>query len=96
MLLRIVATLVTIAVHFAGAGWREQDAPRVNFAGLYLLFTALAAMLFTLRDRVSCFCLLDWKPSPAPHRITPGPVNYLLPIAASPHRAYPRTHILLN
>ncbi len=70
---------------------------RVNFCGLYLIFTALTAF-FSALHRCTTFVILSHPPhKPHTHdRSASGLVNLLLPVAASPHRAYPRTHILLN
>ena len=97
MLLRIVGVLAAIVANFAGAPPRSNDARRtcrVLFTGLYLRFTALAAMLSVWRTVIVIAPAVTAAICPVPCSLlatgTPGRAGH------APHRAFPLTGSLLD
>ena len=96
MLLRIVGVLAAIVAIFEGKLSRIESSRRcrVLFTGLYLRFTALAAMLSVWRTVIVIAPAVTAAICPVPCTLlaagTPGRAGH------APHRAFPLTGSLLD
>ena len=96
MLLRIVGVLAAILAMSGGTVSQGAAArpPRIQFTGLYLRFTVLAARLSAWRPVIVIAPALTAAVCPAPCTLpatgTPGRTGH------APHRAFPLTHSLLD
>jgi len=96
MLLRIVGVWAAFLAIFDGALSRTETPRRcrVQFTGLYLRFTALAARLSAWRPAIVIAPAVTAAACPAPCSLRA--TGTLGRAGHAPHRAFPLTHSLLD